>query len=352
MSEQNPPDVPEEQLTIDNAPLERLVENAIYGVYDLAVCPNTFDILQFLGSAEAFRRARNAKHIHVCFVMGPGLQFRKLTHKDRVMSDELKMWRVRHILEPCARMLAHSSGVSFFYSRPDLGRFLRHVPKHLVFPLDYQVSAPTRYFLTTGAVHLWNQGFDVRGLTPSKAALDNVQTWIETQGITKPIVSMTLRQSSLEEGRDCQFDNWMRFSEVVRAHGMHPVAIPDTEVALKLGPKSYSTEIDWYPLAAIDVDLRAALYKKSLLNMSFSGGPAFINVYTPGNNYLIFTGFVSMPKAAPTKEELAAQMGFAWGEQFPWATPTQRLVWEPDHYENLVQEFEAMVPLLSEAASE
>ena len=333
-----------ERPTVTRAP-----SKIVYAIYDLAHCPVTYDILQFLGCCEAFRDGHDADGIHVSFVLGPaGEEFRRHTNKDLRLTDAEKMARVHRILVPCASLLQNFAGVSLFHSRTDLARFLEGIDPSRIYPLGYHPDDPKRLILTSIAVGLHNLGFPVQGLTSTASALSFIDEWIEAKGISKPIVALTFRNSSIEKERNSSTENWLRFADYLQGNGFHPVGIPDTELALSGRANALSDGLEWHHMAALDPELRAALYQRAFISMASGGGPSFINIYSSHMPCLIFMDSARLLTGAPTEEHFRRQMGFGYGEQFPWASPTQRLAWIPDSFENLCDEFQKMLPLLKQ----
>lgn len=318
-------------------------QNAVFCVYDLALSPVTFDFLQFLGGCEAFRVSRRAEHIHVMIVHGNGASYRRRTPKDFALDDAAKMWRVQHILAPCAWQLKQCSGVSVFKSRLDGARFLQNVPKDRVFPPKYTINAPTMFFMMHQVCSVAKGGLPVQGMEADPACLANVDLWLKEQGVDRPVVALNLRQSTFEPSRDSRIDDWVRFAEHIRSCGFEPIAIPDTDIALTTQESTRDQRLKWYYPAGLDVGLRLAMFRRAKITASFGGGPAFMNVFMPDTNFLIFMGFEVMPKAVPSKEDMHRTMGFPWGEQFPFASPTQVLDWRPDKYEHLVEAFDDLL---------
>lgn len=325
------------------APVRHWGDNAVFCVYDLAVSPVTFDFLQFLGGCESFRVSKGAEHIHVIITHGNNAAYRRHTPKDLALDDAAKMWRVQHILAPAAWQLKHCSGVSVYKSRLDCARFLRNIPKERVFPPNYDLNKPSIFFMMYQVCQVAAKGLPVQGMEADPACLANVDLWLKEQGIDRPIVALNLRQSTFESSRDCRIDDWARFAEHIRSRGFEPVAVPDTDIALTTQQSTRDPRLKWYYPGGLDVGLRLAMFRRAKITASFGGGPAFMNVFMPDTNFLIFMGFDVMPKAVPSKEAMHRTMGFPWGEQFPFASPTQVLDWRPDKYEHLVEAFDDLL---------
>ena len=322
--------------------------------YDLQEYPTTFDCLQFFASANIVRQFYSLKYMQINIVLGSGRQFRRLSRKDATLSYADKFWRLHKIVESSARLVKNCAGVNVFHNRNDAERFWQTIQAPRLFPPDYTVQKPNYSFILTlstlkaRSVFMENRNGkepDMGVFEPSEAALAAFDDWKAFKKIDKPIVSMTLRTSRHEQERNANILQWRDFANYARERGFVPVGIPDTEVALSIDVGDLPKDLYWYPMAALDPDLRAALYRRSFISMSTGGGPAHLLPYMNDTNYMIFMHPNRFFASVQNEEQWKGTMGIDWLGQFPWSTPTQQFVWKEDTFENIRNSFEDMLKL-------
>lgn len=278
-------------------------------LYDFAASPASYNILDFLAGAKA-----GGGPLHVLIVPGYANGFK--ADRKRVSADE-KRWRVMHIVIPAIR----SAGATFTVCpNRDFARLFKwDYPEGAT--LDHPVRAHTmEQTVRHGPV-------DFR---PSKAATEYVGRWL---GTDKPVVTVTLRETYIA----------VRNSNIAayrKLPGLFPeyefVFIPDFEQIWKRDQEDFS-------LPAIDFDTRLALYDRAVMNLGTLAGPAVACCYGR-YPYLLFhpvyeptsEGFV------PTAEKMA-EWEFPVGSQFRWKTPKQKIVWERETEDRIVEEFRAIL---------
>jgi hypothetical protein len=326
-------------------------DHTLYAVYDLGFSPITFDFLQFLQLADMERRRRRFTRVSFVFVLATKRRFREQTPKDLAVQVHDKHWRLRHIQMEACWLLPACSGVQAFLDRAEAQRLLANVSDAQIFPVDYKLTEPRVGFLVAHVV----QTHDATGLSPlvfqaTQAGLDAVDRWLEAEGITKPIVAMTLRNSGYESNRNANADDWMRFAHYLAAEGYQPVFVPDTDEAFTATRQDYQTDFPTYWPAPVNLELRAALYRRARLCMSDNGAAAFIHHWMPDCPSIVFQPPSKIPNVfRKTKEGQAGierVFGIKVGEQLPYCAPFQRLAWCDDVYENLVEEFRRVERLI------
>ncbi len=178
------------------------------------------------------------------------------------------------------------------------------------------------------------QGYDPPKWQPPQWAQDEVKAFL---GGSRPVI-ITLREAPAQPERNSQIVEWMKFAGSI--DGDHPVLfLRDTCKAHESLPL-FTT----WPRASENVYIRAALYQRALVNMMVCNGPNTWAIFSNAP-YLIFKQ--SIP-ALPDWDHGNAkgwreQDHMEIGDQYPWATPQQRLTWTDDTFENIAQAFEKFV---------
>ena len=145
-------------------------------------------------------------------------------------------------------------------------------------------------------------------------------------------VTITLRECDHFPHRNSNMDAWLKFAFHLKAQGERVVFVRDTSVA-----REQIDGFDICPAASLDLDERMALYYSAKMNLFVSNGPATLGYFSdwPWMIFIPIEGDDSgyMPNTAKFWSESA---GIEVGTQFPWCRRDQRIVWQPDTYENLV----------------
>jgi hypothetical protein len=175
-------------------------------------------------------------------------------------------------------------------------------------------------------------GEQVPILQASAAAIEQVSEAIGD----KPPVTITLRETHDWPHRNSNLDTWMRVARYLEGRGEKVVFVRDTAKAQESLPGFQTC-----PLASLDIDTRVALYESAKANLFVSNGPVTLAFFlkTP---WLMFFKPEPDDHAYPhnTLKSWRDGMHLELGQQFPWALPNQRLVWDGDDYETIVTTWE------------
>ncbi len=172
-------------------------------------------------------------------------------------------------------------------------------------------------------------GFTPPHWTPPEWARTEVKAFLAG---SKPVV-ITLRECDYQPERNSQLTQWLRFAHSIKKQ--HPVLfVRDTaKVKEPLG-------LPTYPRASENTYVRAALCEYALCNLYTQNGPIVWSVFSP-NPYLVFKQLVpALPDWAHGRAEgWKDQDHMDVGDQYPWASPLQRLTWKDDTVEAISEEF-------------
>jgi hypothetical protein len=131
-------------------------------------------------------------------------------------------------------------------------------------------------------------------------------------------ITITLRQSIRNKWRDSDIKAWERVKVDLERKGREVIVIKDRE------------------FSPLDLRKRMELYQFADMNLGVSSGPITL-CYLSDAPYLSFN-------LTPTgeMEEFLARGGFPKGSQFAFRNENQKIVWEPDTYEVISRELEAL----------
>ena len=152
-------------------------------------------------------------------------------------------------------------------------------------------------------------------------------------------MTITLREASYEIDRNSNILDWVKFARSLDQDIYVPVIIRDTEKAFQPAPEEMAGLTIFYE-ASWNLEIRAALYQLSYLNLFSSGGPMSLAWFNNKCRCLIFkliTGTVYI-----TTEKNLNYVGLTVGEQPLYFSKLQKIVWNDDTYDIIKKEFDEM----------
>lgn len=231
--------------------------------YDFRVAPLTFDFTIFLAAAVAKARRADAKISMNLFRP----YFRRINPIERGYSPEYMEWRFSNIIVRLCELCPDI--VSININRTNNIRL--DAP---IYPVDYH---PLKVNVNVGKTQIPVLPVDLERETlgaPAPTVFKSTgyaREWALRRMADKPTVVATIREAAHNSGRNTPQTLWTEVAEELAARGYQVLMIPDQDVVLsKSGLDSHATHIAWE--AALDLDLRIALYETAALTMSWSGG--------------------------------------------------------------------------------
>ena len=311
--------------------------------YDLEVSPITFDFPDFLALAELARRRHGADSLHVVIVPAGGGGFRA---DDFAFDDDNKRWRLHNILLPSCALLPVSVGLTVCASRGH-AEALEGTLQGPVFPDDYSVRRPRADFMLSGIVAATALGEAIPKFRATAQAVAYVRHWLGQHAQGRKPVTITLREATHIPARNSNLQAWTDFARRLDPATWLPVFVRDTERAFDPPPPSLDGLL-LCPFAPVNLDLRVALYEESWLNLMVPNGPGVICWLSERIRLLMFK--MLTPESDNANAFFVASQGLKIGGQAPFATPYQRMVWEPDTLEVIDREFSAMTARIGDTA--
>jgi hypothetical protein len=265
--------------------------------YDFQVSPYSFDFAQFLLCARA------KECTEVIIVPGtrayqkctPGEQEYRLNNLILGLCPEAKVCQSREE----AKALWHEG----------------------CFPDGYTVEAPVAH-------HMLGQVMKQPRLHPFFPKPEKKEE-LKKDGLNRPnLVVITIRETHIKPARNSSIEEWIKAAHWMRAQGLDPVFVPDTENPdRKFGPFQSVRK------AAVDVQYRLALYEAASLNAGVNNGPMALNLFS--RRPLLYFRPVT-PNYPESSEDFWRNQGVPFNSQLPWFTGLQRIIWEGgDDFENI-----------------
>jgi hypothetical protein len=211
---------------------------------------------------------------------------------------------------------------------------------------DNSADAPTLERYTLGPiVEFAKAGEEVPFFTPTPDAVEAVGKYLEHTTGGQPPVTITLREAPFWEYRNSNLTEWLKVAAYLEEHGEKVIIIRDTANWDKP-----ITGFETCNAAAVDLHVRTALYEAAKCNLFVSNGPWQLALFGT-RPWLLFVELNAMSPFFPETNQFWVQWHGVSGdlkEQFPWSKPTQRITWKRDTYENIVEAWEKLKPLLDE----
>lgn len=308
--------------------------DVLYAFYDLSTSAVTFDIVAFLVQAELARKKAGYASLHVVIVPGPNEGF---SMKKVALSTEDKQWRLRNILVPCCWLIPSCQRVTVCTSREEAMAFQVSLVKNS-FPKQYSLRAPWKAYSISRLIEASTKDV-IPSIQATPSAIRFVSDWIQAHAGERKVITITLRECSYERDRNSNLKDWGTFARKLDQSVYFPVVIRDIETTLYPLPPDLNG-LTVFPEVVWNIELRAALYELSYLNMMVNNGPAILCTLNTRTRYLMFK--MITPSGRATREEDFRRLGLEPGSQLRWATPFQRWVWEDDRLEVIQQAFREM----------
>jgi hypothetical protein len=293
---------------------------------DMNVVPTSYDVCWVLAWADLQREALGLQSIGVTItdLRDDFVHSRPEGHPDYVSPDQLR-WRIEHLIAPIVRLHRSVSYVCVC-KQDDAWRRQAYLSRYAVsiglpdLPTMYRevlaTPRPQRGFGTGGHAR------EVLAVLLGSEALEN-------------IVSITIRESTGGRVRNSKIDQWNLFAEELRDQRFTPVFVPDTDRWADEAKFSGVT----LSVAALNLNVRMALYETAKMNMFVNSGPAALCYLTPEIPCLIFKILASGERLS--SEEVLSNLGFTIGQSPRFAKGYQKWVWEDDAFDVISREFGA-----------
>jgi hypothetical protein len=151
-------------------------------------------------------------------------------------------------------------------------------------------------------------------------------------------VTITLREAPHVPWRNSNLEAWKRFAKELERAGERVVFVRDTAMAMQ-PLDGFAT----FPRAAFSIDVRMALYEAAKVNCFVSNGPGGLALFSD-KPYLYFVNLKEGQDEydADDPNWWYEANGIRVGEQWPWASPLQRMIWKTDELHNLCDAWQGL----------
>lgn len=305
-------------------------EQRLTVVYDLRISPPTYDFLTFLVKSKL--EAENRKLRSLTVIICPGDKHGFRDNIDFFSLDEMN-YRVTHLLFPLVKLVDPTASLHYCNDRLEARR-LFNIATH-VFPEQHNFLRPVARHYFYEFFDYIDSGVEHRKITSSLFYQNKVFQWFDNNNINRDkVITITLRESTAHANRNSVLSEWEKVATAFSNSGYCVVIIRDTAQALiTLGWRNVAE----FSAAAIDVELRTALYETSIINLGVCNGPAMICALSAKCRYLLF-GMYEKSCTSNTYEHLE-RVGISKGEnRIRGASNKQYISWLSETSENIISE--------------
>jgi hypothetical protein len=315
-------------------------QEVLYAFLDLfSISLPTFGFFYFLVLAEMERIRLGCTSCHLVLVHGTRKKKGKGSLKEQIAYSPDVLWRLQNIFIPAIALMPSCRQFTLA-SREDAFLIQTLQAKH-IYPRGYRVEAPVEgcriYALTEAA----RKGQPIPSIRPTPRAFEFIRQWMDTVPGKRKVITLNLREAPYANLRNSNLAAWAQFARHLDKTVYYPVFVRDTYTALDPLPQ----ELDGFPIfreMPWHLDLRAALYEKSYLNLFVNNGPAVLCILNEKTRYIVLKQLTPGYRNTSV-EDLRLKAGLSLGDQWPWANAYQRVVWEGgDDFEILEKEFKEM----------
>ena len=225
---------------------------------------------------------------------------------------------------------------------PRCKQMFEHVVKpalELVGAIEHTDAEKGRYYITRHIREIVTQSREGAEVPKFKAPDRSIKTMKRWLGDVTPI-TITLREAADWDHRNSSLDAWIKFAKELESQGETVIFVRDTAKATEM-IEGFRTCAD----ASVNLLSRAALYELAKANLFVANGPCELAKFGK-KPYLVFTQIE--PEGSAYQANTAsfwlreALMDILKDEQYPWATPNQRVIYKKDTYENICEAWESL----------
>ncbi|WJG10584.1 hypothetical protein [Aliiglaciecola sp. LCG003] len=299
-------------------------------IYDLRISPPTYDFLTFLVKCQLEAEKRKLCSLSVIICPGDKHGFR--SDIDFFSLDEMN-FRVTHLLFPLVKLVDPKASLHYCSDRFEARRLFNFATHK--FPEQHNFVKPVARHYYYEFFDDINSGVEHRKITSSDFYREKISQWFDNNNINRDkVVTITLRESTAHSERNSALLEWKKVAEILSVNGYCVVIIRDTDQALM--------SIEWdnvseFSAAAMDVELRTALYESSLINLGVCNGPAILCFLSTKCRYLFF-GMYQKSCTSNTYEHLE-RVGISKGKnQIRGASEDQYISWLDETSVNIISE--------------
>ena len=301
-------------------------------IYDLELNPLTFNFGQYLANAIIYSRKKSLKNIDLLIIKSSSSNPIKTKKLKLFMSENEAANRIYEVVISTFRLTQKSNNLYLSSNNDHNIKKIIDNYKH-IYPDGYStlkpIPCPTGLPNVDKEIFFPMYGANLR-------AKEIINKYLE--GIDKKkIITFTFRDLKHMEGRNSQYNEWIKFSQYLIKKDYQIFLIPEP---LNYNRKFYEkfSNCSIAEIVLWNLNLRTALYEEAFLNCCVDSGIFDMTAcYNQNVNSLIFVDFDSFDK---NYLELGKKKwGWTTTINQKWMSNNQNLIYKKDNFENMVEAF-------------
>ena len=307
-------------------------QGTLHAFFDLSVSGADFDFTGFLILAEWCRRKENKKKLHVILIK----ESDTADGKSNQFNKSQRAYRLNQIVIPLCSFLPSCKSISICSDHEEAEIILQNSIGN-IFPKKYTIKNPIERLKPIWNLLVANQGFNLQFFRSTPQALKYVKEWIDITCSGKKIVTITIRNSFHQKQKNTNSGPWIEFANKIQKDGFYVIVIPDTNTALHSPAPEYK-HLFHMPVAAVNLEIRMALYELSHLCMFSSNGPAALGFFNPNIQFVQ----ILAPEYITPEGRLETWQCLKTGRDDPSLSTYQHLIWKENNFNTISKAFYEM----------
>ena len=318
------------------------IDDVLYAFYDLACNLPCYDATTFVVLAEQQRIVEKKKYIQ--FVIVPDRSNKHLGINVYHSNDDAS-WRIEKIVKPLFYSIESCVGTHELLIKEQASLYKNQ--KISCYPIDYLENNRAVGSDFKAIKRFRELGVELSQLSPPNQAKLLVEQYISSISKGRKVITITFREYwANPEHRNNSIDDWILFLRKLDKAKYCPVVIRDTYYCTMPFPEDIEN-INYFPLASIDLHLRLALYQSAYINMGVESGPMYPISYLKNACSIIFRQVIEDIPNLSTRTNI--MHGFTVGENHYFNDNDSQInVWGKDVFERISSEFERLVTRLEQ----
>ena len=297
-------------------------------IFDTNVTPLTFDIIGYLSQCEIFRRNQKATSIFFVILENKNKKLKPNLQRISQNVEDNFSWRINNLIVKSLSLFPYVKG---YLTTNDFNLVKKLITsRDIIYPESYINKLPRQPSHKEIREKNTNNLYPLITINP--IILKAVKNDLRQMSKGKKIITISITQDKMDYQNNLQ--EWIKFVKSLDQKEFYPLFIIDHSVDLNADLNKYRN--NFYYKATWDLQLRAAAYELSYLNMSVGHGPMELCYYNNKTNYIIFFKSKDLDYKPNIERKLS---NWTLGDDLSFSTKNQKIIWEEDNFKNISEAF-------------
>ena len=298
-------------------------------VYDLSVCPVTFDFVHFLSSARLYFVKWSKRTDFDLLIIAD--DFRKLSPRDKAFDSTTKEWRIHNLLYPILACSPYVKNITILRERP------QKISNEdvIIYPPDYKLEKPIGhpYYFGRSNINYYNKSLSPACFQAPIPAIEHAQALFPFRG--KPRALIAPRYSNFEGSRNTSLNNTNIIIDSLIDNDFDVGFIHDQEDSGEFYRNiKERNSLFFINDACFNIPIRLALHEIVNLNIFTPTALSAFAVLAKSNPNIVFYDMYKPPNKSFTGniDDYKNRVGLKINEIYPWpwSPKNQVYIWDKD----------------------